>query len=195
MYEYPLFKRNRKKIYITCFPLLDRPFYEKALEWKEKLRDQKEIPLEEFIKAFPHLGRLYLEGLFERKTIQEYFEGIDLDSHNMRMYLFAKKFARHKGRELKHILYPTLEHLEVCAVKPVDLKKQQVWGYFGSYKTDLDFDYFDISSKGYGFVHGRSEKGLVVIREVKEEEFQILKEWFEKRAISKENPFKYLREF
>jgi len=178
----------------TCYPLPDRPFYNEALFWKNKLRESSvkdediEVPFEDIGKAFPHICRLYKEGFFDERSIQSYFEGVDDKSHNMRMYLFAKRVARGKRPELA--LINVLRHVEACSVKPADLRRSLVWSYGAVRRSLIDTEYFNSSPQSdLVFVHGRSNGGEVVVRDVSEEEFERLKSWFEERQKSKENPF------
>ena len=184
----------------TCYPLTDRPFYEEAMTWKEKLREAAvagkdiEVPTRELVIAFPHIGRLYLEGFFKERSIQSYFEGLGQGSHNLRMYLFAKRLARSQAPE--PIILDVLHHVETCSVRVASLGDLTTWSYGGTYPCPLDVEYFGAHVEGsYVLVHGRSEKGPVVIRSLSTEDFERFKAWFEKRQAARlRNPFVRYRE-
>ncbi len=183
----------------TCYPLPDRPFYDEAMVWKENMRylsmknETIDVSLRHIVKAFPHLGALYVKGLFDKRTVKSYFEGTDQDSHNMRMYLFAKSAYR-KGLPEKALL-DVLEHVEACSVKPADLRNSLIYSYGDNYHSQLDTEYLDIVPESdFVFVHGRSPDGEIVIRDVMEEKFEALREWFDKRKESKSNPFVKFRD-
>lgn len=177
----------------TCYPLPDRPFYDEVSKWKEFLRwnsiEDKDLELsDELLRVFPHIGRLYMNGLFNRRSIQSYFEGIDLDSHNMRMYLFAKRAARNIPPD---ILSSILSHVKTCSVKPADMSTSTIWSYDGVYHGEIDLSYFNLTLGGfYVFVHGANGSDIdIAIRQITKEEFDLLRNWYEERQKSKENPF------
>jgi hypothetical protein len=177
----------------TCYPLPDRPCLDKVEYWKRILRESAkndknlEISFNDFGLAFPHIGILYLQGFFDERSIQSYFEGIDEKSHNMRMYLFAKKMDRKRSPQILNVLL----HIEYCSVKPADLENQKIHSYGMNYDYPIDTGYFsDMQLKNnFVLVHGKSKKGLIAIREITKEEFEIFSNWFEERQKSKENPF------
>lgn len=208
--------KNKRKIILnpieqryiaSCYPLKDRAYYEEALKMRNIFRElankneKIEIDLSTIALAFPHLSRLYIEGFFNNRTIQSYFEGIDDKSHNMRNYLFAKARMR---EALKIKEYPweimkyVLEHVEYCSVKPCYVEENLIISYCGELKDEIDKNYFSLADDQescFAFVHGRSEKGSILIRYVTKDEFENLLEWFEKRYESKENPFKMIKKY
>lgn len=206
-----MLSKNRRNILIntveqryiaTCYPLKDRPYYEEALKWRERFREYAkmnktiEIDANEIKLAFPHLARLIIEGFFENRTIQSYFEGVDEKSHNMRNYLFAKSRMREKLPQ--EILSDILLHVEYCSVRPCDLRNNLVISYSGEREENIDKYYFDGDSlldANFAFLHGKSENGSVVIREVTKEEFDILAKWFKERQKSRENPFRRIKNY
>jgi len=183
----------------SCSPLPDRIFYDEAIKWKEIMRksaiDDKlmEVPVIELTKPFPNITRLYFQGLFKNRSVQSYFEGIDSQAHNLRMYSFAKKIERNGF--LQNMVPDVLAHVELCSVKVADLVESRVWSYTGIYRGGdnnflIDTDYLKVHPiTDYVFVHGKSEKGLIAVRSAKEHEVEIMKEWFERRQRSSKNPF------
>lgn len=179
----------------TCYPLEDRPRYDEAMAWKKKLQksaiagEPVEVDAGDFGRAFPHVGRLYSEKLFDEISFLHYFEGTDQNSHNMRAYLFAKNVA--KKNIPREIMRSVIHHLTVCSVRVARLEDSRVWSYGGSYSMELDRTYFGDSQFGqYAFLHGRSEKGPVVVRTASEEEFEKLSSWFERiHSKNKKSPF------
>ena len=176
----------------TCYPLPDRPFLDKVEYWKRILREGSkndknlEISLNDLGLAFPHIGMLYIQGFFDERSIQSYFEGIDEKSHNMRMYLFAKKIYRKKFPQTLNVL----SHIEYCSVKPAELETEKIYSYGMIYNYPVDTEYFGMRFKNnFVLVHGRSENGLIAIRDITEEEFERFTKWFEERQKSKDNPF------
>ncbi|MEM7816695.1 MAG: hypothetical protein QXZ20_02150, partial [Candidatus Aenigmatarchaeota archaeon] len=47
----------------------------------------------------------------------------------------------------------------------------------------------------FAFVHGRNEKGSILVRYVSREDFENLAKWFEERWKSKENPFRRIKNY
>ncbi len=187
-----------QKYIATCYPLPDKPFLDEANKWKEILRETSsngediEVSVNDIGRAFPHIGTLYQRGLFNKRSVRSYFEGTDQESHNMRMYLFAKNIARKQPPE--HIVLKVLHHVECCSVKVADLDSFIIWSYGMTYTFPLDTDYFGIKPRSNRvFVHGKSERGMVVVRDVSEEEFEKFRSWFEERQSS-DNPFVRFRE-
>jgi len=178
----------------TCPFLEERMSPEEAKTWRDKLRYSSEeyatIEMDNgFALAFPHITRLYRSGEFNDRNIQDYFEGGDEKSHNMRMYLFVKKLKRKKAPE--HFLRRVVRHVNICAVKPADIDRSIVWFFGGEKEVPIDENYFDMERGGrYAFVHGESDKGNIVVRYVSRKEFERMRVWFEKRNKSKRNPFK-----
>ena len=197
--------------YIATCPLWEgRAYLEEARKYKKILRESakrnKEITLslEEISKPFPHISRLARDGFFEKRSVQSYFEGSDESSHNMLLYLFTKssyrkmrKIAEGNFEEpMKNLLY----HANVCAVKPVDLEARTMWCFNGVMEERIDLEYFGVGffereehNSKYGFVHGVSDNGHVLVRFVEEDEFLRMKRWFEERQKSKENPFRKIK--
>lgn len=184
----------------SCYPLKDRSWYDEALRWREIFRNYAksnsnvEIEVISIAKAFPHFARLCIEGFFIDRTVQNYFEGTDEKSHNMRNYLFAK--SRKREKLPKEILEEMLEHVEYCSVRPVSLRDRIVFSYGGPREEEIDTEYFGIDlvhESDFAFVHGRSNKGSILIRGVSEEEFKNLVKWFEERQKSKDNPFRKIK--
>jgi hypothetical protein len=181
----------------TCYPLPDRPFLDKAYYWKGILRknvknnQNLELSFNDLGLAFPHIGLLYLQGFFEKRSIQSYFEGLDKKSHNMRMYLFAKKIYRKNFPEILDVL----SHIEYCSVKPADLNSEKIYSYGMVYEYPIDTKYFDINFKNdFVLIHGKSENGLIAIRDITKEEFERFADWFRERQKSKDNPFVKFRD-
>lgn len=183
----------------TCYPLPDRPFLDEANEWKERLKESSlknediEVAANDISRAFPHIGMLYRRGFFDERSIRSYFEATDQESHNMRMYLFAKSVARKHPPE--HILLGVLDHVEHCSVKVADLDSSTLWSYGGPYQCTLDTDYFNLSpNSNWVLVHGKNKNGVIVIRDILEDEFERFRRWFEERQSSSRNPFVRFRE-
>jgi len=181
----------------TCYPLPDRPFLDKVEYWKRILREAAknnknlEVSLHDFSLAFPHIASLYLKGFFNERSIQSYFEGIDEKSHNMRMYLFAKKMYRNNFPKI----FDVLLHIEYCSVKPADLETEKIYSYGMVYNYPIDVDYFGFyPENNLILLHGKSERGLIAIRELTKKEFKIFVSWFEERQKSKDNPFAKLKD-
>ncbi len=178
----------------TCYPLPDRPFIDEVHEWQERLRisstkgESIVAVVADIGRVFPHVGRLCREGFFDERSIQSYFEGIDPLSHTMRMYLFGKRVARKQPPE--HILLAVLHHIEHCSVRVADLNTSTVWSYGMTYQYPLDIHYFNLNARSSRvLVHGKSNKGVIVVRDASEEEFEKFSSWYEERQSSNTNPF------
>lgn len=181
-----------QKYMASCYPLADRPFINEAEQWKTHLQDLQlepktiELPLLKIARAFPHLGKLKLKGFFDRRSIQSYFEGTDPDSHNMRMYLLAKRMARDGAPP--EVMDSILEHIETCSVKVAQISGKsddktfgRVWSYGGTYHAELDTQSLNPTIRSPEvFIHGRSDRGLMVIRDAGPA-FEPLKEWYIER--------------
>ena len=181
-----------QKYMASCYPLADRQFINEAEQWKNYLqlssREKKTInlPLGKIARAFPHLGKLQLKGFFDGRSIQSYFEGTDPDSHNMRMYLMAKRMARDcvPWPIMKNIL----EHVETCSVRVAQLLRKsgdstigRVWSYGETYRAELDTEHLNpVIRSPFVFIHGKSDRGLIVVREAGPH-FEPFKEWFIER--------------
>ncbi len=181
-----------QKYMASCYPLPDRPFINETEEWKTRLQDLQRgkkhlnLPVAKIARAFPHLGKLHLKGFFDHRSIQSYFEGTDPQSHNMRMYLLAKRMARDGVPEV--VMQSILEHIETCSVKVAQIIKKsdhrthgRVWSYGSTYLADLDTESLNPAIRTSNVVvHGRSDRGLTVIRDAGPA-FEPLKEWFIER--------------
>ncbi len=183
-----------QKYVSTCYPLPDRPFLAEAMHWKEVYRrasaqnEVLRVPLRDVARAFPHFGRMYYQGLFNKMSVQEYFESITQDSHTMRNYLFAKNVAKNNPPE--DILRSVLHHITGCSVRVARTTDSMIWSFGGTYEAKLDLLYFGEQEYGeYVFVHGMSENGAIVIADAPEDKFRTLKEWYEARQAKSKNPF------
>ncbi|MCX8147631.1 MAG: hypothetical protein N3D84_04140 [Candidatus Woesearchaeota archaeon] len=173
------------------------------MEWKEKIKnlslrgEEIELDIKEISTAFPYLTRLYAEGFFEERSVQNYFEGTDEKSHNFRKYLFMRNIAKNltadshfKSHTLLDVLHNMLDHTAFCSVRPAKLDESKVWSYDGIRTLSLDKNYFNLELKSnYAFVHGKNNGMPIVVRGAKENEFELMREWFEERQKSKKNPF------
>lgn len=179
----------------SCSPLPDRIFYDEAIKWKEILRksaiDDKlmEVPVTELTKPFPNITRLYFEGLFKTRSVQDYFEGADIKSHNLRMYSYAKKALKLPEIELLAVL----SHIEQCSVRIAWAETDNlatVFSYKNNYGIELDKEYLDIHPvTECVFIHGKSEKGAIVVRGAEDFEVKEVMDWFENIQKNPKNPF------
>ncbi len=178
----------------TCYPLKDRPGIDEANRWKALARDRagrtetRELPLRDIALAFPHVCGLAIKGFFEMRSVQDYFEGLDQESHIMRLYLFARSAARKSTPE--HLMLGILQHTEGCSVRIADASAGKVWGFGGIYALPINTQYFSQPVIGrYMLVHGHEQGHAVAIRAVSDPVFQVYSGWFEDRHKSKDNPF------
>ena len=171
----------------SCLIYPEFPFYKEKLRMRNYIRHEVlkgnflEFSSVEIKDVFPRISRLIEEGFFEQRTPQSYFEGTDLAAHNMRLYKYAKKFR--KQTEM-------LKSIEFCCVRPVDISNGIVASFSGDLEARLDTDYFEVNPSKFGFTHGFTDKGLILIRDVSEEEYCFMLEFFRERQKSKRNPFR-----
>lgn len=187
----------------SCYPLPDRPGIASCLDWRKTFthyaRNLQEVAvaIAQLAEPFPHLARLALEGVFNRQSIQSYFEGLEfpekgegLKAHNPNLYLFAISTMRAKLPE--EILRSVLAHVDGCSVKPACLSRKSVMGYDGE-KTDQPIDVAFLSHdppiSDCVLVHGCSQNGHQAIRYITPAEYQRFQAWFHARQQSKLNPF------
>lgn len=182
----------------TCYPLIDRVGIQECIIWKNKIKinysaENIEIDLEEFKIPFPFIYTFLKTK--QNSSIQERFEGISDDSHIKKLYNKAENIkvkleVLEKNSEAKNAYLKLLEHYEGCSVKVADLEKNLVWGYGGIYNLRIDKNYFEKIEGKYAILHGKSENGLIAIREISFNEFQKYTEIFSKIQNSENNPFK-----
>jgi hypothetical protein len=177
----------------SCALIPGREFYDEAVGWRERVKQdtfsgrETDYDVPQIARAFPHLATLYTKGFFEHHTPLGYFEGIDLKSHNMRMYLFAKKLLRNKNIP-ESMLEAVCRHLHECSVRV--MKNCEMHSFKGVYRGEPDFGYFDAKPAEYLFVHGR-DLNPIAVKEASLDDFARFNEFFERFRTAR-NPFNLL---
>lgn len=182
----------------TCYPLPDRQGINECNIWKNKLQKDYsgkniEFDLDEFKTPFPFIYTFLTTK--QNSKIQKRFEGISDDSHIKKLYNKAENIKIkldiiQQNLSAKNAYLKLLEHYEGCSVKVADLEKNLVWGYGGIYNVKIDKNYFEKIEGKYAILHGKSENGLIAIRNITLNEFNVYIKVFEKIQNSENNPFK-----
>jgi hypothetical protein len=140
-----------------------------------------EVGLDQIGTNFGTIARLYKTGLFKKPgDIGHYFKYLGDCSREV----FQKENLSHNVmlyRKLENELEPNaIVHNEICAVKPIDLRKNLIWGFGKVYENlILDKHYFGEEIKGdYAITHGRSNTGIVLIESITKDEFLKYTNWF-----------------
>jgi hypothetical protein len=188
----------------TCYPLPNREGLDQCIDWKTKLKHSVlaassiNLSADDLRAPFPHLYRLLQEGYFDSTTIQDYFEGTNSGSHNQNLYLFAKAVYRRLKRApepvIEEILFPVLNHINGCAVKPANLDDHTIWS-FGKIitTTDINQNYFgNHPAQRFALVHGIENGQHIIIRSISEDEFSAYSSWYTSHFKSNGNPFSEL---
>jgi len=201
-----LLNETEIKYVATCYPLPDRPGLCECEEWKKKLRQHLnsnnktfEISSSEIRIPFPFLAKFINDGFFEKRSFQNYFEDTDELSHNEDNYQFILQIFNGKdlsklSQEPKNALLKVLEHVLGCTIRIYDRVENKEWNLFGCIDNPkIDFNHFANSIKNTGnyyFLHGKSETGSIVIREINQTEFLKYKSWLDSKIkLKNENPF------
>ena len=190
----------------SCTPLPDRLGIKQCNILKENLRNYIGLspiilPLNQIKIPFPEIAKLILKGEFEKITPQYYFEDLTENNHNMELYLFSQRllqtYLQKKdsiGEDAKKAILFTMWYANICSVKLARLDGK-IWAYGVEYEDAIDTKYFlqirfPKNPQTYVFVHGRSKKGNIVIREVTPEEVEEYMKWHKEReAEDLNNPF------
>lgn len=171
------------------------------IEWREKIRNSVLGPtkiiiydISEFGCAFPNITTLRrVNKIKTAGDVDKYFRHLgDINkeinvegnlSHNVLVY--RKIFEVPFNEEI-------LTNEEICAVKVVDMQNSSFIGFGGTYQNvSFDLNYFGgkIQDSRYYLTHGHSNKGLVIIEAIEENEYNKYKLWFENVQKDANNPF------
>ncbi len=182
----------------TCYPLPDREGIKECSLWKQELKrnydgNNREFDIEKLKTPFPFIYAFFTAH--PQKMIQDNFEALDENSHIRKLYAKATHTkinldVLEKNPAAKLAYLKLLEHYEGCAVKVADLGQRLIWGYGGIYHTKIDENYFEKIKGRYAIIHGKSDNGLIVIREISEDEFRMYKTVFEEIQQRDNNPFR-----
>ncbi|MEM5801432.1 MAG: hypothetical protein QW350_00750 [Candidatus Aenigmatarchaeota archaeon] len=168
-----------ESLYIaSCHPYKDRPYADLAEDWKKKImKGERQIPEEEFAKAFPHAYKIYRSG----RLLQDYFESLNEGSHNWLLWMFLVNAQKRLPLE---VLSSILVHTEYCCVK-VGRRDDKIYvpSLTGEYEFSRDQFNFLCEESEYYFLHGFDGK-IYAIRPASKEDFERFEEWFNEKRKS-----------
>ena len=165
----------------SCDCPVDYPHHDVTEAWKRRLTESTKqnristINSADIILPFPSLAYLIAtEGLGSERTVQDYFEGGDEKSHNGRLVRFVKDTQNNSN--LPHGLVEKMKyHATVCSVKLAKRDGSFVWSVYDTRPNFFDDPFGVHPESDMVLVHGRSEKGHIIIREANKEDIELFK--------------------
>ncbi|MBI3190589.1 hypothetical protein HYZ41_02710 [archaeon] len=145
-------------------------------EWKNRLFNNSKTNTQfvmssfDILQPFPTLAYLISsENLGYDWSVQDYFEGFDKSSHNSRLRDIISHSSKNANIPEKAMMEIS-RHVEDCSVKLAKSDGSRAWCFNGFRPAPLS-DFFGIRPQSeYVLTHGRNGDGIIVIREIGEED-------------------------